>query len=86
MKPMDLETAKTIVRNYEGWPPLTDNAKVNFLLDVAQNEVMDQPPLSGETLELSDWEREKERYEQEVEAIEGVNKIYSVEELKEEYL
>jgi hypothetical protein len=85
MKPMDLETAKTIVENHEGWPPLTDDAKANFLLDVAQNQVMDQPPLFGETLELSDWEDQKERYEQEVEAVAGFE-THSVEELKEKYL
>lgn len=84
---MDLETAKTIVENHEGWPPLTDDAKVNFLLDVAQSQVMDQPPLFGETLELSDWEDERERYEQEAEVVgEEKVKVYSVEELKEEYL
>ncbi len=82
---MDLEIAKIIVQNHEGWPPLTDDAKTNFLLDVAQSQAMDQPPLFGETLDLSDWEDERERYEQEVEAVAGFE-TYSVEELKEKYL
>jgi hypothetical protein len=82
---MDLEEAKTIVENHEGWPPLTDDPKANFLLDVAQNQVMDQPPLFGETLELSDWEDQKRRYKQEVEAVAGF-KTHSVQELKEKYL
>lgn len=82
---MDLETAKTIVRDHEGLPPLTDDAKANFVIDVAQAQVMGQPPLSGGGLELSDWEDERKLYEREVEDAESV-KTYSIQELKEEYL
>lgn len=85
---MDLEEAKTIVEKHGGWPPATEDARANFMLDVAQNQVMDQPPLFGETLELSDWEDKKDLYEEEAEINEHANTIdtYSVQELKEKYL
>lgn len=65
-----VEKAKMVIEKHNsGWPPMTDNPHVNFLLDVAQQEMMDVSASS--TLDLSDWEDVREEYERELEAYES---------------
>lgn len=85
---IDLYEAKLIVKNRDDLPPMTDNARANFLIDVAQQKVVMDSDVAMGAVQISDWEDVKEEYEREVEAYQEDDDIepYTVEEIKEMYL
>ena len=85
---IDLYEAKLIVKNRDGLPPMTDNARTNFLIDVAQQKVVMDSDVAMGAVQISDWEDVKEEYEREVEAYQEDDDIepYTVEEIKQMYL
>lgn len=67
-----VEKAKTVIEEHDSdWPPMTDNPHVNFLMDVAQQEMFGVSASLDSTLQLSDWEDVRKEYERELEAYES---------------
>lgn len=85
-----VEKAKKVIEAHENdWPPMTENPYVNFLLDIAQQEMMQVSANLDPTLEVSDWEDVREEYEEEVSVYQRENvslEPFDAEELAEKYL
>jgi hypothetical protein len=67
-----VEKAKTVIEKHDsGWPPMTDDPRVNFLIDIAKQQMYAVSESFDSTPELSDWEDVRKDYEKELEAYES---------------